>query len=97
VTLALSGTAAFAQSGRWPAGLEQQERMTTRELNIEQANQPTQYAYPSAPTQTYTYVSPPQYSYVPAPPTYSYAPPPMAPAYAYPYDYPPRPWHPRYY
>jgi hypothetical protein len=87
VSIAVGATPAFAQdyrpyptaSNRWPAGLEQHERSVTRQLNFEQATQPTQHDYP------------PQYSYVP-PPQYSYRSP---PAYAYPYDYPPRPWTPR--
>ena len=90
--IALGGTPALAQTyvreyrayptyrTQWPQGLEQQERSVTRQLNNEQASQPTLYHYP------------PQYSYVP-PPQYSYAPP---PAYAYSYDYVPRPWTPRY-
>lgn len=73
---------------QWPAGTEQNERSVTRQLNNEQANQPTQYYYPPQ----YSYVPPPQYSYVPQP-QYSYAP---QPTYAYPYNYPPRPWTPRY-
>ncbi len=89
VSIAIGATPALAQDYRayptyrtqWPAGLEQHERSVTRQLNNEQASQPTQYYYP------------PQYSYVP-PPQYSYTSP---PAYAYPYDYPPRPWTPRYY
>ena len=65
---------------QWPPGLEQHERSVTRQLNNEQVGQATQYYYP------------PQYSYVP-PPQYSHGP---QPTYAYPYDYPPRPWRPRY-
>lgn len=88
VSIAIGATPALAQDYRayptyrtqWPAGLEQHERSVTRQLNNEQASQPTQYYYP------------PQYSYVP--PQYSYTP---STAYAYPYDYPPRPWTPRYY
>ena len=89
VSIAIGATPALAQDHRayptyrsqWPAGLEQHERSVTRELNNEQANQPTQYYY----TPQFTHVPPPQYSYTPPP------------AYAYPYDYPPRPWTPRYY
>lgn len=100
----LGALPAAAQSYRtqWSPGLEQQERTTTRQLNIEQATQPTQYYYPPQPS----YVPPPQYSYAPqySAPQYSYAPQYSVPqhsyapqpTYAYPYDYPPRPWVPRY-
>lgn len=80
---------AFAQSYM---SREQEERAITRDLNNQQADQPTQYYMPPP---TYSYAPPPQVSYAPAPlyPQYSYAPP---PAYSYSYDYPPRPFYPRY-
>ena len=49
VSIAIGATPALAQDNRaypayrtqWPAGLEQHERSVTRQLNNEQASQPT--------------------------------------------------------